>query len=46
MALLHYAPPMTPYLDILYQDEDVLVVNKPAGILSVRGKAPEHQDSI
>jgi tRNA pseudouridine32 synthase/23S rRNA pseudouridine746 synthase len=37
---------MTPYLDILYQDEDVLVVNKPAGILSVRGKAPEHQDSI
>ncbi|MCP3428347.1 RluA family pseudouridine synthase [Opacimonas viscosa] len=46
MAILNYQPPMTPYLDFLYQDEHVIVVNKPAGILSVRGRAANHQDSI
>jgi len=46
MALLNYAPPLTPYLDIIYQDEDVLVLNKPSGLLTVPGKAPEHQDSL
>ena len=46
MALLHYAPPLSPYLTILYQDDDILVLNKPSGLLSVPGKAPEHQDSL
>ncbi|GHG61263.1 pseudouridine synthase [Alishewanella longhuensis] len=44
--LLDYQPPMTPYLDILYQDDDIVVLNKPSGLLSVPGKAPEHFDSV
>lgn len=44
--LLEYRPPQSPYLDILYQDEALLILNKPSGLLSVPGKAPEHQDSL
>ena len=44
--LLHYAPPLTPYLDILYQDDTLVVFNKPSGLLTVPGKAPEHRDSL
>lgn len=44
--LLEYSPPLTPYLQILYQDEAILVLSKPSGLLSVPGKAPEHQDSL
>ena len=40
-----YSPPETP-LDILYIDEDVLVVNKPSGLLSVPGKELKHWDSL
>lgn len=46
MAILNYAPPVTPYLDIIYQDDHILVLNKPSGLLSVPGKAPEHKDSL
>ncbi|GBL03863.1 bifunctional tRNA pseudouridine(32) synthase/23S rRNA pseudouridine(746) synthase RluA [Glaciecola sp. KUL10] len=46
MALLNYKPPMNPYLDILYRDNDLLVLNKQAGLLSVPGKAPEHKDCL
>ena len=41
-----YTPPLSPYLDILYQDESILVANKPSGLLSVPGKAPAHKDSL
>lgn len=41
-----YHPPQQPWLMRLYQDEHILVVNKPAGLLSVPGRLPEHQDSI
>lgn len=44
--LLQYYPPMSPYLDILHQDEAVVVFNKPSGLLTVPGKAPEHKDSL
>lgn len=44
--LLTYTPPTTPYLDILYQDEQLVVLNKPSGLLSVPGKAAEHLDSL
>ena len=44
--LIDYRPPQSPWLEILYQDEDILVLNKPSGLLSVPGKAPEHQDSL
>lgn len=41
-----YLPPMSPYLDIIYQDEDIIVLNKASGILSVPGRLPEHQDCL
>lgn len=40
-----YAPPNDP-LDIIYQDEDILVLSKPNGLLSVPGRKPEHKDSL
>ncbi|RZF51172.1 RluA family pseudouridine synthase [Acinetobacter halotolerans] len=39
-----YIPPQAP-LEILYEDEDLVVIDKPAGLLSVMGRLPEHQDS-
>ncbi|OGO75891.1 MAG: RNA pseudouridine synthase [Chromatiales bacterium RIFOXYA1_FULL_46_5] len=44
--LLEYKPPTDPYLDIVYQDEDILILNKPSGLLTVPGKAAEHKDSL
>ncbi len=41
-----YQPPMEPYLDVVYQDDDVLVLNKPSGLLSVPGRKEEHKDSL
>lgn len=44
--LIEYNPPTAPYLDILYQDDQIVVFNKPSGLLTVPGKAPEHKDSL
>lgn len=41
-----YAPPLDPYLEILFQNEDILVLNKPSGLLTVPGKAAEHSDCL
>lgn len=41
-----YNPPADPWLNILWQDESIIVVNKPSGLLSVPGRAPEHKDSV
>ncbi|WP_113632734.1 bifunctional tRNA pseudouridine(32) synthase/23S rRNA pseudouridine(746) synthase RluA [Pectobacterium peruviense] len=41
-----YNPPTDPWLHILYQDQHIMVVNKPSGLLSVPGRAPEHKDSV
>lgn len=41
-----YDPPVEPWLEVLHRDEDLLVVNKPSGLLSVPGKAAEHADCI
>ncbi|KKO50334.1 pseudouridine synthase [Arsukibacterium sp. MJ3] len=46
MNTFHYQPPLQPYLDIIYQDNDIVVLNKPSGLLSVPGKAAEHWDSL
>lgn len=40
-----YAPPRDP-LEVLYQDENLIVLNKPAGLLSVPGRAVDHKDSL
>lgn len=39
-----YMPPQNP-LAIVYEDEDLVVIEKPAGLLSVPGRLPEHHDS-
>lgn len=41
-----YKPPMCPYLEIIFQDEDIVVLNKSSGLLSVPGRLPEHQDCL
>lgn len=46
MTLLHYAPPMQPYLQLLYRDDDIVVADKPSGLLCVPGKEPQHYDSL
>ena len=39
-----YTPPQDP-LTVLYEDDDLLIIDKPAGLLSVPGRLPQHQDS-
>lgn len=41
-----YDPPQKPYLNLIYKDNDLLVLNKPSGLLSVAGKLPIHRDSL
>jgi len=41
-----YRPPMSPYLDIVYQDNDLVVLNKQSGLLTVPGRLAEHQDCL
>lgn len=41
-----YAPPLEPYLSLLHADKDLLVADKPSGLLSVPGKAEEHSDCL
>ena len=40
-----YRPPDVP-LDILYQDDLIIVANKPAGLLSVPGKLEGRDDCL
>lgn len=44
--LLNYNPPTSPYINILYRDDDLIILNKPSGLLTVPGKALEHKDSL
>jgi tRNA pseudouridine32 synthase/23S rRNA pseudouridine746 synthase len=41
-----YRPPTEPFLDVVHQDEDLLVINKPSGLLSVPGKREGLQDCV
>lgn len=45
MALIDYNPPTEPWLDIVYHDNHIMVVNKPCGLLSVPGNQPQYYDS-
>ena len=38
MGMENYNPPQEPWLVILYQDDHIMVVNKPSGLLSVPGR--------
>lgn len=39
-----YTPPQED-LKILFEDDDLVIIDKPAGLLSVPGRLPEHHDS-
>ena len=41
-----YAPPLEPYLTVIQRDEDLLVLSKPSGLLSVPGRLAEHADCL
>lgn len=40
------APPCHDEIEILYQDEHLLFINKPSGLLSLSGKNPQNLDSV
>lgn len=40
------APPCTQQIDILFEDEYLLVIDKPSGLLSLSGKNPLNKDSV
>ena len=40
------APVCHAQIEILYQDEAILVINKPSGLLSLSGKNPLNKDSV
>ena len=41
-----YAPPTKPYLSVLHRDEDVVVVSKQSGLLSVPGRGAALADCL
>ena len=41
-----YRPPMEPFLSIVHVDDDILVLDKPSGLLSVPGKDPSLADCL
>lgn len=43
---MNTTPPASDDLVILFEDDHLFVVDKPAGLLSVPGRLPQHQDSI
>ncbi len=44
MQIFEYHPPKLPWLDIRYIDRDVIVINKPSGLLSNPGRAEVTHD--
>ena len=40
------APPCKEQIEILYEDEHLLLINKPSGLLSLSGKHPANKDSV
>ncbi len=43
---LIYNPPLHTKLDILYEDSDIIALNKPSGLLSVPGRGEDKQDCM
>lgn len=41
-----YNPPSFPYLHIIHADDDILVLDKPSGLLSVPGRAEDHKECL
>lgn len=40
------APPCHEKIEVIYQDDHLIVINKPAGLLSLSGKNPRNLDSV
>jgi tRNA pseudouridine32 synthase / 23S rRNA pseudouridine746 synthase len=40
------APPCTEVIQVLFEDDCILAINKPSGLLSLSGKNPKNQDSV
>ncbi|URQ99694.1 RluA family pseudouridine synthase [Pseudoalteromonas sp. SCSIO 43095] len=40
------APVCHEHTEIIYQDDDILLINKPSGLLSLSGKSPLNWDSV
>lgn len=40
------APPCHDEIEVVWQDEHLLLINKPAGLLSLSGKNPQNLDSV
>ena len=43
---MQYVPPADDGLELIYSDESLLVVNKPAGLLAVPGRGEDKQDCL
>jgi len=43
---LLYNPPTEPRLSVIHEDRDMVVLNKPSGLLSVPGRTPDLFDSV
>nr|WP_299595578.1 pseudouridine synthase [uncultured Microbulbifer sp.] len=41
-----YNPPTVPFLDVVFSDAHLLVLDKPSGLLTVPGRDPAHKDSL
>jgi tRNA pseudouridine32 synthase/23S rRNA pseudouridine746 synthase len=41
-----YRPPTEPWLDIVYEDDRLILCNKPSGLLTVPGKDPSLADCL
>lgn len=41
-----YNPPLEPYVSVIHRDEDLLVLDKPSGLLSVPARHPALKDSL
>ena len=41
-----YCPPADTGLDVIHRDDDLLVLNKPSGLLSVPGKGADLADCL
>ena len=41
-----YRPPTDPWLTVVHADDDIVVLDKPSGLLSVAGKDPALSDCL
>ncbi len=45
-TIIDYRPPLEPWLSVVYEDADLVVLDKPSGLLSVPGRHPSLSDCL